>query len=85
MGIRCKVKIIVLKSTDPERLIHKEDSREDALICLGRGIRIDFMGGLELVEKEQKGSGGRWRERILAEMTGIGGSICGSRKKPSAM
>ena len=79
------VKIIMLQSTDPERLIHKEGSREDALISLGRGIRIDFMGGLEHVEREQKGSGRRWRERILAEMTGIGGYICGPRKKPNAM
>lgn len=51
MGISCKVKIIVLYSTDPERLIYKEGSREDALISLGKGIRIDFMGELELVER----------------------------------
>lgn len=75
MGISCKVKIIVLYSTDPERLIYKEGSREDALISLGKGIGIDFMGELELVEREQKGSGGRWRERILAETTGIGQGV----------
>jgi hypothetical protein len=33
--------IIMLQSTDPERLSNKEGSRRDVWISLGRGNRID--------------------------------------------
>ena len=45
----------MLQSTDPDRLSTKEGSRSNVWISLGRGNRIDYVGGLEVL-KEQKRS-----------------------------
>ena len=37
------------QSTDPESLSNKEDSKEEALVSMGRENRIDFTGGLSMV------------------------------------
>ena len=56
MDSSCKVKKIVLQSTDPEKLSNKGGSSgESVWISLGRGNRIDFVGGGGW---EQGGSGG---------------------------
>jgi hypothetical protein len=38
--------MIMLQSTDPERLSNKEGSRWDTWISLGKGNGIDFASGL---------------------------------------
>lgn len=41
--------------TEPERLSNKEDLRGDTRISLGKGNRIDFMGGLGAGEVGNRG------------------------------
>lgn len=65
----------MLYYSDPERLINKEGLRGfSTWISLGRGNGIDFQGGLgtggDMNRRDQVVG---WRERVLEEMTGIGG------------
>lgn len=55
----------MLQSTEPERLSNKEDLRGDARISLGKGHRIDFMGGLGVGKVGNRGIsvGGKYLEK----------------------